>query len=198
MIQSRVSANSFDPSRNLSDNEIAELIELATYAPTAFNAQNWRFIAVRSAEAKERLLPMAYGQQKVANSSVTFIVCGTMNIHLSVPTSLKPSVEAGIISQEIYEGWVGASRNMYQDNSTFQRDEAIRSATFAGMSLMLAAQGLGLVSGPMIGFDPVAVSKAFGLAETDIPVMLISVGYPGTENWPQKPRKAVSEVLTLA
>lgn len=138
-----------------------------------------RIIAVRSAEAKARLLPMAYGQKKVANSSVTFIVCGTMNIHLSVPTSLKPSVD-GIISQEIYEGWVGASRNMYQDNSTFQRDEAIRSATFAGMTLMLAAQGLGLVSGPMIGFDPVAVSKEFGLGDTEIPVMLISVGYSGT------------------
>lgn len=97
LIKTRVSANSYDAARKLSDAEITQLIELATYAPTAFNAQNWKFIAVRSDEAKARLLPMAYGQPKVTNAAVTFIVCGTMNVHLSVPTSLKPTVDAGII-----------------------------------------------------------------------------------------------------
>jgi nitroreductase len=198
LIKTRVSANSYDAARKLSDAEITQLIELATYAPTAFNAQNWKFIAVRSDEAKARLLPMAYGQPKVTNAAVTFIVCGTMNVHLSVPTSLKPTVDAGIIAETIFDSWVGASHDMYHDNLALQRDEAVRSATFAGMTLMLAAQGMGLVSGPMIGFNPVMVSEGFGLSETDVPVMLISVGYPGSENWPQKPRKAVSEVLAFA
>jgi nitroreductase len=198
LIKTRVSANSYDPTRKLSDKEITTLIELATYAPTAFNAQNWKFIAVRSDEAKARLLPMAYGQHKVSDAAVTFIICGTMGVHLSVPTSLKPAVDAGILSEDIYNGWIGASQNMYGDNPSFQRDEAVRSATFAGMTLMLAAQGMGLVSGPMIGFDPGLVTEGFGLTENDVPVMLISVGYPGSENWPQKPRKAVSDVLAFA
>ena len=63
------------------------------------------------------------------------------------------------------------------------------------MTLMLAAKGQGLVSTPMIGFDQSAVAQAFGLSTTEIPVMLITVGYPGSANWPQKPRKAVNDVL---
>ena len=68
----------------------------------------------------------------------------------------------------------------------------------AAMTLMLAAQGRGLVSCPMIGFDQAGVAAEFGLLCADVPVMLVTVGYPGAENWPQKPRKVVTEVLSYA
>ena len=48
VIKSRISANSYDTARQLTDAQIAELIDLATHAPSAFNLQNWRFVAVRS------------------------------------------------------------------------------------------------------------------------------------------------------
>ncbi len=85
VIKSRISANSYDTARTLNDQEISDLIDLATHAPSAFNLQNWRFLAVRSPEAKARLLPLAYGQQKVIDAAVTFIVCGTLNPHQSLP-----------------------------------------------------------------------------------------------------------------
>lgn len=198
LIQSRVSANSYDKSHKLTEGDISTLIELATHAPSAFNLQNWRFVAVHSDEAKQRLLPLAYGQQKVADAAVTFIVCGTLAPHTTLSAALKPTLDAGIISQAIFDGWVGAAQNMYRDNPTLQRDEAIRSGALAAMTLMLAAQGRGLVSGPMIGFDPVGVAKAFGLTDHDVPVMLVTVGRPGLGNWPQKPRKPVTEVLAFA
>lgn len=195
VIKSRISANSYDTARQLTDAQIAELIDLATHAPSAFNLQNWRFVAVRSTEAKARLLPLAFGQQKVVDAAVTFIVCGTLNPHATLPASLKPTLDAGIIDQAIYHTWVGAAQGMYAQNPQLQRDEAIRSGSLAAMTLMLAAKGQGLVSTPMIGFDQSAVAQAFGLSDTEIPVMLVTVGYPGATNWPQKPRKAVNDVL---
>ncbi|KTB82418.1 nitroreductase [Pseudomonas marginalis] len=195
VIKSRISANSYDTARQLTDAQIAELIDLATHAPSAFNLQNWRFVAVRSTEAKARLLPLAFGQQKVVDAAVTFIVCGTLNPQATLPASLKPTLDAGIIDQAIYDMWLGAAQGMYAQNPQLQRDEAIRSGSLAAMTLMLAAKGQGLVSTPMIGFDQSAVAQAFGLSDTEIPVMLVTVGYPGATNWPQKPRKAVNDVL---
>lgn len=197
VIKSRISANSYDTARTLSDQEICDLVDLATHAPSAFNLQNWRFLAVRTPEAKARLLPLAYGQQKVVDAAVTFIVCGTLNPHQTLPSSLKPTLDAGIIDRAIYDMWVGAAQGMYQDNAQLQRDEAIRSGSLAAMTLMLAAKGQGLVSTPMIGFDAVAVADAFGLSSTEVPVMLVTIGYPGSANWPQKPRKAVQDVLAF-
>ena len=196
-IRSRTSVNQYDTERRLTDQEIANLVELATLAPSAFNSQNWRFLAVRSPEEKARLLPLAIGQQKVVDAAVTFIVCGTLAPHKSLPHALEPARTAGIIDQSVYDMWVQAATGMYQDNLQLQRDEAIRSGSLAAMTLMLAAQGQGLASTPMIGFDASEVAKAFGLTANDVPVMLVTVGYPGASNWPQKPRKAVQEVLEL-
>ena len=81
LIETRASTNHYDPNRHLSDKEIADLVGLATRAPSAYNFQNWKFIAVRSPEAKARLKTVCYGQQKVADASVTFIICGTLAAH---------------------------------------------------------------------------------------------------------------------
>ncbi|WP_130909201.1 nitroreductase family protein [Pseudomonas mucidolens] len=195
VIKSRVSANSYDTERSLTIAQITALVDLATHAPSAFNLQNWKFLAVDSIQAKARLLPLAFGQQKVVDAAVTFIVCGTLNPHLTLPDALKPTLDAGIIDQSVYDMWVGAAQGMHKENAQLQRDEAIRSGSLAAMTLMLAAKGQGLVSTPMIGFDQVAVAKEFGLSDEEVPVMLITVGYPGVANWPQKPRKEVSNVL---
>jgi nitroreductase len=50
---------------------------------------------------------------------------------------------------------------------------------------------------PMFGFDAEAVAEEFGLAEDEVPVMLLSVGRERPGNWPQKPRLPVAEVLDL-
>lgn len=86
----------------------------------------------------------------------------------------------------------------HQNNAQLQRDEALRSASLAAMTLMLAARGMGLSTGAMGGFDPVAVCSEFGLNATDIPVMLVTAGYPAQGNWPQKPRRPLAEVMIFA
>lgn len=197
-IESRISANGFDTNKQLSEQEIKQLIALATRAPSAFNLQNWKFIAVHSEQAKQRLLPLAYGQQKVVDASVTFIICGTLNEHLTLAEALKPSLDQGIIEEGVYNAWLGAANSMYAENEVLQRDEAIRSASLAAMTLMLAASEMGLVSGPMIGFDPAGVANEFNLDKADVPAMLLPIGYEKGVNWPQKPRKDVNEVLTFA
>lgn len=49
----------------------------------------------------------------------------------------------------------------------------------------------------MIGFDPEGVKKAFGLSDNSVPTMLITVGYAIEDNWAQKLRRPLDEVLTI-
>lgn len=85
---------------------------------------------------------------------------------------------------------------MYADER-MARDEAIRSASLAAMTLMLAAEDRGLASGPMIGFDPEGVKREFGIPDRYVPVMLITVGPAALGNWPRKPRLTPAEVLSF-
>lgn len=198
LVESRISTNYFDTSRQLSDNEIEELIHLATSAPSAYNFQNWKFIAVRSHEAKARLKAASFGQQKVMDAPVTIIICGTLQAHEQLPSALRPSVDAGILDQAVLESWVATASHAHAGNPELQRDEAIRSASLAAMTMMLAAQGMGFSTCPMSGFDPVAVAREFRLAAKEVPVMLVTVGYPASGNWPRKPRRPLHEVIEFA
>ncbi|RTZ39235.1 nitroreductase family protein [Candidimonas sp. SYP-B2681] len=194
-IESRVSTNYYDPNRQLSDDDITVLVDQATRAPSAYNLQNWKFIAVRSPEAKARLKAVSYGQQKVADASVTFIICGTLAAHEQLGQALAPSAEAGIMDQSIVDRWVAQATRTHADNPELQRDEAIRSASLAAMTLMLAAEGMGLATGAMIGFDSEGVSREFKLTASEVPAIIVTVGYAMSGNWPQKPRKPLREVI---
>jgi nitroreductase len=75
---SRTADKYHDPSATLSDDQIRELVRIGTTAPTSFHLQNWRFIAVRTPEAKARLSPIAWNQAPITEAAVTFIVVGQL------------------------------------------------------------------------------------------------------------------------
>lgn len=197
VIRQRVSVNRFDPSFALSDQAIRDLIAYACEAPSAYNLQNWRFIAVRSPARKRTLMTLAYDQEKVVEAAVTFIVCGVLEPHRGVRAAMQPFHDDGHIDRDFLEDWIEEATVVYRDEPSFQRDEAIRSASLAAMNLMIAAQAMELASGPMIGFDAAAVATEFGLAPIEIPVMLVAVGRAAEGNWPRKRRRPVEQVLAF-
>ena len=196
-ILSRSAAKYYDTAAALSDNQICELVRIGTSAPTSFHLQNWRFIAVRSPEAKARLRPIAWNQPPITEAAVTFIVCGQLADASVIPDRLAPVVEAGVMPATMVPEWEIPARDLYMEHPQRQRDEALRTATFGAAAIIYAARAWGLGSTPMIGFDADAVHREFGLAENEVPVMLLSVGKERHGNWPQKPRRPLAEGLEL-
>lgn len=196
-IEERRTTVLFDTARDISDEQVTELVRLATKAPTSFNLQNWRFIAVRTPDAKARLRAVAWNQAKITEAAVTFIIIGKMADEQTLPDRLAPAVEAGIMPAPMIDGWVAGAGSLYKDQPWRQRDEAVRTATFGAATMIFAAHAMGLGAGPMIGFDAEAVTREFALADDEIPVMLLSVGYGTPENWPQKPRRPLQHVLSF-
>lgn len=197
LIEQRISANRFDDSHSLADAEIARLVQLATRAPTAYNLQNWRFIAVRTPAAKARLRALAQDQAKVQEAAVCFIVCGVLADPEALAERLQPFVNGGFMPAAMAQGWLQAAQQQYASAQAV-RDEALRSASFGAMTLMHAAQAMGLASCAMTGFDAEGVAASFGLASEEVPVMLVTVGRAAAGNWPQKPRRPLEQVLEFA
>lgn len=197
-ILSRSAAKYYDPAATLSDDQIRDLVRIGTTAPTSFHLQNWRFIAVRTPEAKARLSPIAWNQPPITEAAVTFIVVGQLADSSTIPARLAPVVEAGIMPAKLVPDWEIPARGLYQDFPQRQRDEAVRTAAFGAATMIYVARSWGLGSTPMIGFDDEAVHREFGLAKNEVPVLLLSIGKERPGNWRQKPRRPVAEVLELA
>jgi len=197
LLQQRVSNGHFDASRELDEETIKQLVEQASTAPSAFNLQNWRFIAVTSAEEKARLKELAYGQAQVEDAAVAYIVVGQLQDYENLHETLQASVDAGLLPAQVQEVFVNMARQSYSSNVQARRDEAVRSASLAAMVLMLAAQSKGLSSGALGGFDAGGVSEAFGIRSSEMPVMLVAVGYAEGKPRPQKIRKPVDAILSI-
>jgi nitroreductase len=60
----------------VSDADLRRIVELAGKAPSAWNIQPWRVIAVRDAEVKAKLQQAAYGQAQVGNAPVLMVLSG--------------------------------------------------------------------------------------------------------------------------
>jgi|SRR5579872_6921515 len=197
VIHERTSINIFDPDKPITEEEVRQIVADAIEAPSSFNIQHWRFVAVVDLEKKKQLQAAAYNQVKVSHASATIIVLGDLRGYEKLDKILEPLVKNGVVTKEAAAGTVQRATGAYTNNPQFQRDEAIRSGAMAAMVLMIAAQARGYATGPMIGFDPDQVKKLFKISERYVPVMLVTLGHALPGNSPRKPRLNVDEVLAF-
>lgn len=195
-IYTRRAVKHFDPDHEMPEADLTKLLETAMQAPTSFNIQHWRFVAVRRDEDRARLCEAAYGQAQVREAAVTFIVLGDLQAVDSLPEIMEDAVRQGALPQGKATAWVGMARKIYSDE-TMARDEAIRSASLAAMTLMLAAEARGLAAGALSGFDADRVRQDFGIEARYLPVMLLAVGHPLEAAPSRMPRLDVDRVLAF-
>ena len=74
VISKRRSVRHFNTKLAVSDEVVRELLAAATSAPSAGNIQPWRFVVLRSQEARERL-GAAIGQRWATAAPVVIVVC---------------------------------------------------------------------------------------------------------------------------
>ncbi len=191
IVQQRRSVKSYDPEKSISEAELEELFQEVVLTPSSFNLQHWTFVAVTSPEDKKNLKEAAWGQQQVADCSVALLVCGKLDAYKDAAEIYKNA------PQQVQDNVVPMINEFYEGKDRLQRDEAIRSASLAAMSLMYAAKNRGWATGPMIGFDPEATSKLLKLPGNYIPVMLIVLGYQKDEPRPRDSRRPIEEVVKL-
>lgn len=188
LIFSRRSLREFDPQHAMPDSDLDIIIDAARHTPTAFNIQNWRFVAVRDRAIKEKLAKAAYGQQQVATNSVLLVL--TADLKAWDRSTERYHTNSG---PEFAARMADMTRNFYKDKPVVERDEAMRSVGMAATAIMLAAINQGYATSPMIGFDAEAVAAAINLPQDHVIGMMIAVGKSTQTPFPKTelPRNAV-------
>lgn len=187
----RRSIKTYDSSKTIDRKELQQLFAEVTLSPSAFNLQHWTFVAVMDPDQKKKLREAAWGQPQVEECSVALVVCGKLDAFEDVEQIYQES------PAEVQAKVVPMVRDFYQGKEQLQRDEAIRGATLAAMTLMLCATNRGWDTGPMIGFDPEAVSRVIRLTPNFIPVMLVVLGIARGDIRPRAYRRPVAEFVRI-
>lgn len=186
--KARQSVRKYDTTVELTEQQLLELIEEATTAPSSHNLQPWRFLIFRTEEARRTLRPIAFNQEQVEHSSAVIAVIGNRQMYNNAPTIYDQMVAKGQLTEEQKQRRIETVMGYYASAP----EEVLTSiATFdtglVSMQIMLLAKERGLDTVAMGGFDKAAFHEAYGLASHEFPAVLIAIG-KGDEQPVRTPR----------
>lgn len=171
--------------REVSDAQLEQLFDLLKWAPTAANSSPARFVFVKSAEARAKLVAcMAPGNQaKVAQAPVTVVIGMDLEFYEKLP-QLSPAVDA---------------RAWFVGNQAMIDDTAFRNSSLQGAYLIMAARAIGLDCGPMSGFDAERLNQAFFDGGSVRVNFVCSLGYgEPSKVRPRAPRLSFEQACKIA
>jgi 3-hydroxypropanoate dehydrogenase len=132
----------------VSDDTLQKLYDVMKWAPTSGNLSPARFVFLRSAEAKRRLVPALApaNVDKVMRAPITAIVAYDLKFYDRQPQLLPHNPKM---------------RELFAQSPELVEVTARRNSSLQGAYLMLAARALGLDCGPISGFDNKKVDDEF-------------------------------------
>jgi len=168
----------------VSDELLAQAVDLAKMGPTSVNCSPMRVVFVRSAEAKAKLKPaLAEGNvEKTMAAPVTAIIAHDLEFYEALPR-LFPHMDA--------KPW-------FSGNADFAATTAFRNGSLQGAYLILALRAVGLDSGAMSGFNNALVDETFFAGTSVKSNFLLNIGYGSQEKlFPRSPRFDFSEIAKI-
>jgi 3-hydroxypropanoate dehydrogenase len=172
--------------KDVTDEQLHQLYELAKFGPTSANASPMRVVFVKSKEAKAKLGQfMSEGNRdKTMEAPVTAIIATDHAFYEHLP-KLFPHADA---------------RSWFVGNQPLIDTTAFRNATLQGAYVLMAARAIGLDCGPMSGYDQAGVDAAFFAGPAIKSNFLINIGYGDASRnmFPRSPRLSFDEACTIA
>ncbi|MGM9904505.1 nitroreductase [Enterococcus sp. 10A9_DIV0425] len=175
----RKSIRVYDETVKIPHEEMLEMIQEATTAPSSVNLQPWRFVVVESEEAKAKLKPLIrFNTQQNDTSSAMVMIFGDMNCYEYGEEIYGQAVEEGKMPAEVRDQQLAAIIPYYKSFTRQEMNDVVKiDASLAAMQFMLTARSHGYDTNPIGGFEADQLAEAFDLdKERYVPVMILSVG----------------------
>lgn len=182
IMHDRKSVRKYKEGVEIPKEQLLYLLEQATSAPSSSNMQPWRFIVIQDEAAKQKLLPIAFNQEQIVQSSATIAVLGDMEMYEKTAEIYEANFAQGFMSREVTDHMIASTDKLYRGLS----DEALKNviqfdAGLISMQIMLLAKDMGYDTVPMGGFNKQQFAEAFDVPANEFPILLISIGEAAAE-----------------
>ncbi|EOS7730593.1 nitroreductase family protein [Enterococcus hirae] len=195
----RKSVRVYDETVKISHEEMLEMIQETTTAPSSVNMQPWRFVVAESEKAKAKLKPLIrFNTRQNDTSSAMVMIFGDMNCYEYGKEIYDQAVAEGKMPAEVRDQQLAAILPYYQNFTREQMNDVVKiDASLAAMQFMLVARSHGYETNPIGGFEADQLAEAFDLdKERYVPVMILSVGKAVEEGY-ESVRLAPEKITTF-
>ena len=186
IVKGRRSIRIYDENVKISKEEMTQILEEATTAPSSLNLQPWRFVVIDSAAGKETLLPLAsFNKRQVETSAAVIALFADYQMADYTEEIFDTAVERGLMPPDVRDRQVDMIKGIFNGAPKESiKDSILLDSGLVAMQLMLVARAHGYDTNPIGGYDKANIAEAFGLEKDRyLPVMLLSIGKAAEEGY---------------
>ncbi|WP_460272277.1 NAD(P)H-dependent oxidoreductase [Celeribacter sp. ULVN23_4] len=199
----RYATKKMDPSKPVSEDKVAKIVEAARMAPTSSGLQPFHIFVIRNKELREKLRAVSFDQSQITDGSHLLVFAAYDNYNdarIDAVVNQHASERPG--TRERLDTYYDRLKSMYLPREVrTNADHAARQAYIALGFALAAAAELEVDSTPMEGFEADKVDEILCLEEKGLKsVLLMPLGTRETEgDWlapMKKVRKPAYEIVT--
>ncbi len=173
----------------VSDEKVERILDAIQLAPSGTGLQPYTILVITDPELKKKILPIAFNQQQMIDSSHLLVFAAWDNItEERVNDFLQSHVETRNVTLESLEKYQTMLMSMAQRTPEINFVWTARQAYIAFGVAVAAAAAEGVDSTPMEGFNPAALDELLGLDKLGLKsVTLLPLGQRDvTNDWAAK------------
>jgi nitroreductase len=182
----RYSVKRFDKARKIAPEEWAVLEEALVLTPSSYGIQPWKFIVVTDQPTKEKLVPLSWNQQQVADCSHVVVFCARKPIAIDdVEAHLARMVEVrGLTPESLAKFRNVLVADLLEGARSWKINEWAANQVYIALgNFLTCAAQLGIDACPMEGFDPAKYDQLLGLPKRRLgSVVVCCAGYRGADD----------------
>lgn len=210
--KTRYSAKAYDPTKKISQEDIAKVKELLRFSPSSVNSQPWHFILASTSEGKEhiaksthRLYP--FNTASILNASHVVVFCSKVAIdedYLERVLEQEDKDERFSKDPEVLKPRIQGGRSMFVNMHKYDCKDLqhwVEKQVYLNVGqFLLSVSTLGIDATPMEGIEIAVLDEEFGLREKGYSsLVVVPLGYHAVDDFNAqlpKSRLPYSEILT--
>lgn len=183
-LQWRYATKKYDATKKVSQEDVDKIVEAARMAPTSSGLQQFRVIVVSNQELKDKMVPIANGQQIVADASHVLIFAAWDKYTAErIDTMFDRTTEERGLPQGRFSSYTDMLKNVYLNQTPEQNFAHTSRQSYIGLGIAMAqAAELKIDSTPMEGFNNAQLDELLGLEAKGLKsVTMLPIGYRDAE-----------------
>ncbi len=193
-LQWRYATKAYDPNRKISEDDLHTIVEATRLTPTSSGLEQFRVMVIEDPELKEKIVPIAWGQQIVKDCShlMVFVAWDKYTAE-RIDSMLDYTALERNLPADRYEAYAQRLKDAYLNQTPEENFVHTSKQAYIGLGFAMAqAAILKIDSTPMEGFSPDELDELLGLrAKGYRSVLLLPLGYRDPEHDWLAPMKKV-------
>lgn len=163
----RYATKQFDPSKKLSDAQLATILEAIRLSPTSYGLQFFKAFVVTNPEVRAKLRAAAWNQSQLTDASqiIVFAVPNALSA-ADADALLELTAKTRGVALESLKGYSDMLKGSISSRTPEQNKEWAARQAYIALGVALSAAAVeGIDSTPMEGFDPKQFDEILGLSK---------------------------------